>query len=484
MDMVRSKKVLIRMAIAFWVMAGLIFAVAYPQFRYETVASEALSPTIVIGEFVDGMEIQQRLTVPAEHVEEIHLMAGTYERENAGTMRLAFKDMNGVVLAQTTFPINDFENVKNTVIKLPEPLTGHRGEQVFLSLTTEGCLPGATLTLYSGNTISGGRIDVPQAVGEEDRYLLNGEAGEGTLCVSLRGFNEIGFYRYYWVIVTGVFLVALILCLIWWKQAQRGINNPLVMVCALMTKYDFLFRQLVVRDFKAKYKRSMLGMLWSFLNPLLTMAVQYIVFSTLFKSNIENYPVYLLVGIVFFNFFSEAVSMGMTSITSNASLIKKVYVPKYIYPISRVASSMINFMLALIPLALMMVVTGTGLHPSLLLILFDVMCFLGFIAGMSLLLTTSMTFFQDTQFLWNVVSMIWMYMTPIFYPESIIPANMLPVYRMNPLYQYITFARTCIINGISPAPMMYLKCIASACVALVLGAVVFKKNQDRFVLYL
>jgi ABC-2 type transport system permease protein len=256
------------------------------------------------------------------------------------------------------------------------------------------------------------------------------------------------------------------------------------MVCALMTKYDFLFRQLVVRDFKAKYKRSMLGMLWSFLNPLLTMAVQYIVFSTLFKSNIENYPVYLLVGIVFFNFFNEAVSMGMTSITSNASLIKKVYVPKYIYPISRVASSMINFLLALIPLVLVMVFTGTSIHPSLVLILFDVMCFLGFIAGMSLLLTTSMTFFQDTQFLWNVVSMIWMYMTPIFYPESIIPANMLPVYRMNPLYQYITFARTCIINGVSPVPMMYLKCIASACVVLVLGAVVFKKNQDRFVLYL
>ena len=116
--------------------------------------------------------------------------------------------------------------------------------------------------------------------------------------------------------------------------------------------------------------------------------------------------------------------------------------------------------------------------------MFDVLCFLVFITGMSLLLTTSMTFFQDTQFLWNVVSMIWMYMTPIFYPESIIPANMLPMYRMNPLYQYITFARTCIISGVSPVPIMYLKCIASACVVLVLGAVIFKKNQDRFVLYL
>ncbi|MBR3016915.1 MAG: ABC transporter permease [Clostridia bacterium] len=256
------------------------------------------------------------------------------------------------------------------------------------------------------------------------------------------------------------------------------------MVCTLFTRYQLLFRQLVSRDFKAKYKRSALGLIWSFLNPLLTMIVQYIVFSTLFQSDIENFPVYLLIGIVFFNYFSEAVSMGMTSITGNAALIKKVYVPKYIFPISRVISSLINFLLALIPLLLVMVVTGTVFRVFLLLLVFDILCLTGFCMGMGLILSTAMTFFQDTQFLWGVVSMIWMYFTPLFYPESIIPANIIGIYRMNPLYQFVTFARTCIIQGVSPEPMMYLHCIVSAVVVILLGAMIFKKNQDRFILYL
>ena len=275
-----------------------------------------------------------------------------------------------------------------------------------------------------------------------------------------------------------------LLCLHWWRGAKDGRNNPLVAVCMLFTRYGFLIRQLVSRDFKTKYKRSALGMAWSFLNPLLTMSVQYVVFSTLFQSDIPNYPVYLLSGIVFFNFFSEAVSMGMTSITGNASLIKKVYMPKYIYPVSRILSSLVNFALAIIPLLLVMLITGTAFTPALLLLIFDMLCLLGFVTGMSLLLTTAMTFVQDTQFLWGVVSMMWMYLTPLFYPESIIPAQFLTVYHMNPMYQYITFARICIIDGVSPEPMAYLWCILSSVVVLGLGILTFKRHQDKFVLYL
>ena len=176
--------------------------------------------------------------------------------------------------------------------------------------------------------------------------------------------------------------------------------------------------------------------------------------------------------------------MGMTSITGNASLIKKVYMPKYIYPVSRVISSLVNFLIALIPLMLVMLFNGLWPRPALLLLVFDILCLLGFVVGMGLLLTTAMTFFQDTQFLWGVVSMMWMYLTPIFYPESIIPAKLLTLYHMNPMYQYITFARICIIDGVSPAPMAYLWCMISSVVVLALGVVVFKKNQDKFVLYL
>ncbi|MBE6975822.1 MAG: ABC transporter permease [Ruminococcaceae bacterium] len=256
-----------------------------------------------------------------------------------------------------------------------------------------------------------------------------------------------------------------------------------VSLCTVYSRYTFLIKQLVSRDFKTKYKRSALGMAWSFVNPLLTMTVQYVVFSTLFKSDIPNYPVYLLTGIVFFSFFNEALTLGMTSITGNAALIKKVYMPKYIYPVSRVLSSLINFAFALMPLFLVVIFTGTPFQPAMLLLIFDIVCLLAFVTGMTLLLTTAMTFFQDTQFLWSVVSMMWQYVTPVFYPESIIPAKFLPIYRLNPMYQFITFARTCIIDGVSPGPSAYLRCILTAGIVLLLGVGVFRKQQNKFVLY-
>ena len=131
-----------------------------------------------------------------------------------------------------------------------------------------------------------------------------------------------------------------------------------------------------------------------------------------------------------------------------------------------------------------MIITGVKFKFSLLLLIFDVLCLLGFVLGMMLILSTSMTFFQDTQFLWGVVSMLWMYFTPLFYTENIIPSSMLTVFHMNPLYQYITFARTCIIDGVSPEPMSYLWCLLSSTIVLIIGLFVFKKNQDKFVLYI
>ena len=131
-----------------------------------------------------------------------------------------------------------------------------------------------------------------------------------------------------------------------------------------------------------------------------------------------------------------------------------------------------------------MLFTGTPIRPSLFLLFFDILCLMGFVLGMIFLLSTAMTFFQDTQFLWGVVSMMWMYLTPIFYPESIIPQKLLTLYHMNPMYQYITFARICIINGVSPEPMAYLWCILSSVVVLAVGVWVFRKHQDELVLQL
>lgn len=484
MDFKRSKRLMAIWAACYWILAVTIYLVAGQQFHYTAVTSDALSATTTVGELVDGLTITQRLIAPAESLTGFDLMAATYGRSNTGTLHAVFTNNAGEVVAAKDIDIATLPESKYFTISLDSVAQVQAGDPLTLTLTTTGCMPGNAITIYCGDTIVAGRFDIVQSISEADRYTINGVPGAGKLCVKVNCIRTLTFYRDYWLIIGGAFAALALLCLYWWRGAKDGRNNPLVAVCMLFTRYGFLIRQLVSRDFKTKYKRSALGMAWSFLNPLLTMSVQYVVFSTLFQSDIPNYPVYLLSGIVFFNFFSEAVSMGMTSITGNASLIKKVYMPKYIYPVSRILSSLVNFALAIIPLLLVMLITGTTFTPALLLLIFDMLCLLGFVTGMSLLLTTAMTFFQDTQFLWGVVSMMWMYLTPLFYPESIIPAQFLTVYHMNPMYQYITFARICIIDGVSPEPMAYLWCILSSVVVLGLGILTFKRHQDKFVLYL
>ena len=484
MNLKQSKKLLAMLAACYWILAVTIYLVAGQQFHYTAVTSDALSATTTVGELVDGLTITQRLIAPAESLTGFDLMAATYGRSNTGTLHAVFTNNAGEVVAAKDIDIATLPESKYFTIPLDSVAQVQAGDPLTLTLTTTGCMPGNAITIYCGDTIVAGRFDIVQSISEADRYTINGVPGAGKLCVKVNCIRTLTFYRDYWLIIGGAFAALALLCLYWWRGAKDGRNNPLVAVCMLFTRYGFLIRQLVSRDFKTKYKRSALGMAWSFLNPLLTMSVQYVVFSTLFQSDIPNYPVYLLSGIVFFNFFSEAVSMGMTSITGNASLIKKVYMPKYIYPVSRILSSLVNFALAIIPLLLVMLITGTAFTPALLLLIFDMLCLLGFVTGMSLLLTTAMTFFQDTQFLWGVVSMMWMYLTPLFYPESIIPAQFLTVYHMNPMYQYITFARICIIDGVSPEPMAYLWCILSSVVVLGLGILTFKRHQDKFVLYL
>ena len=255
-------------------------------------------------------------------------------------------------------------------------------------------------------------------------------------------------------------------------------------ILSSLSRYRFLIKQLVARDFKTKYKRSVLGVVWSFLNPLLTMTVQYIVFSTLFRSDTPNFAVYLLSGIVCFNFFSEATSMSLTSIVGNASLITKVYVPKYVYPLTRVMSSTVNFLLALIPLLAAMLLTRTPIRPSALLILVGVLCLFAVSLGIGLVLASSMVFFRDTQFLWGVLSMLWMYATPIFYPETIIPVRFRLLYKCNPLYHIIRFIRIALLQGVSPEPKAYVLMFVASFVPLAIGIAVFRKTQDQFVLNL
>ncbi len=264
------------------------------------------------------------------------------------------------------------------------------------------------------------------------------------------------------------------------KQQMSYILNAV----AALKKYRFLISQMVARDFKTKYKRSVLGVFWSFLNPLLTMSVYYFIFSTLFKSDVKNFAVYLMLGIVSFNFFNEACGMTLRAIVDNASLITKVYVPKYIYPLARIVSSAVNLLISLAPLIIIAALTGLEFHLSAFLSVYFLICLVIFSMGMSLMLSALMVFFRDIQFLWGILSMIWMQASAIFYPESILPDRFRIVLQINPLYHFIKNIRICVLDGVSPDPLNYLICLGIALFMLFIGACVFKKLQDRFVLYL
>ena len=255
-------------------------------------------------------------------------------------------------------------------------------------------------------------------------------------------------------------------------------------------KYSFLMKQLIIRDFKVKYKRSVLGILWSILYPVLMMAVMAVVFSQMFKFRMDgvNYLVYLMTGLVMFNYFSEASNTAMHSVVGNFSLINKVYIPKYIFPISKVLFVGINFLLTLIPLLIIILVTGSGetrciINGWYLLLPYIFLCLLLFTAGIGLIISTISVFLRDMIYIYGIILTIWNYVTPIFYDINIIPASIRPIFKMNPLYIFINGARTIILHGEYPGGKNLLLMLVISLFTLLIGSIVFKKNQDKFIYY-
>jgi len=255
-----------------------------------------------------------------------------------------------------------------------------------------------------------------------------------------------------------------------------------------MKQYRFLLQQLVSRDFKVKYKRSVLGVVWSLLYPVLMMTVMYMVFSYVFRFGDLmtgiSFPVYLLTGLVMFNYISEATNLSMSSIVASGSLINKVYLPKYIFPLSKCLFVGINLLLTLIPLYLVILVTGTGLNIYHLVLPFVFICLFLFALGVSFLLATIAVFFRDMFYIYGIITMLWMYLTPIMYPIQMIDDRFQPLFRLNPLFQFIDFAREIILYGNMPSLRSFIICGACALIMLVTGMFVFKKNQDKFIYYL
>ena len=256
---------------------------------------------------------------------------------------------------------------------------------------------------------------------------------------------------------------------------------------SVFVKYRALSNQLVQRDIKTKYRRSVLGLLWTVLNPLLMMTVLSIVFSYFFSryGDVENFPVYLLCGQVIFNFFNESTSIAMGSIVHSGELIKKVYVPKYLFPITKVMSSGVNLLSSMIALVIVMVATRSRVTPTVLLAVFPLLYVLLFSTGVSLFLSAAAVSFRDLMHLYSVVTTAWMYLTPVIYPMSILdgaPKWAVFIINANPLTAFIKIFRAVVLDGVTAPWILHVQSIVWCVIALVIGSLVFKKSQDKFIL--
>jgi ABC-2 type transport system permease protein len=250
-----------------------------------------------------------------------------------------------------------------------------------------------------------------------------------------------------------------------------------------LIRHRDLIWALVVRDLRVRYKRSALGLVWTMLQPLLTMTVMVVVFSTVFRFNLPNYPVYCLAGILFWNFFSQSIVASMVSLRANAGILHKVPLPKEVFPIATVVSGIVNLVLALVPLGLILLVTGHPLHPSLLFLPVAILLAAVFTLGMGLLLSPLAVFFTDVVEMVGVTLSLLMYLTPIFYPMAIVPERFRFVVRFNPVRSILEVFRDPIYFGKIP-PLTHLAvAFAFATAALAVGSWAFRRNSDKIPYY-
>lgn len=249
-------------------------------------------------------------------------------------------------------------------------------------------------------------------------------------------------------------------------------------------RYRELLRNLVLRDIKVRYKRSFLGFVWVMLNPLLMMLIMNIVFSDLFKISTKNYTAYLLSGIILWNFFAQSTSTAVISMVGNSNLIKKIYIPKAIFPLSVVLSATINFAFSLVPLSIIFLITGTEVSPHVYLLPLIFILVGLFSYGIALTLSTLTVFFHDTIYIYEVLLLAWMYATPIFYPDHIIPRKFAVILQLNPLYHFIIVFRGALYMDVPSLAASVFYGFLFSIASLVAGWLLYNRFKDRVVYYL
>lgn len=255
---------------------------------------------------------------------------------------------------------------------------------------------------------------------------------------------------------------------------------PFIDELVQLSRYRNLLRELIALDIKTRYKRSVLGIGWTLLNPLLTMIVLVVVFSSLFRFTVENYTVYVLSGLILWQFFAQTTSHSMSQMVWGADLLRRIYLPKAVFAVSSTGTGLVNLALALIPLVLIMLATGVPLTPAMWSLPIPVLLTAAFGLGIGLFLSALAVYYADVVNMYQVLLLAWMYLTPIIYPIDILPENLRSLMSLNPMAIFVGLFRTPILEGVLPSANMYLRGAIFAVLSLVIGWWFFSRRADEF----
>ncbi len=265
-----------------------------------------------------------------------------------------------------------------------------------------------------------------------------------------------------------------------WVYDTATLRDPAIDELFELWRYRDLLQLLVVNRIKTRYKRSVLGVVWTLLNPLLNTLVLTIAFSQIFRFNVPNYAIYILSGLLFWNFFAQSTMDAMDTLVWGSSLLKRIYIPRTIFAVAVVGNGLVNYFLALIPLAVVMLILRHPFTLNLLAIPLAILILGMFTLGMGLLLSTLAVFFVDLVYIFNVLLSVWFYLTPIIYPLSILPQRFLPFFRLNPLVHLLQIFRALIYEGNMPSAALWGLGLALALVTLLAGWIIFTRKVDEF----
>lgn len=250
-----------------------------------------------------------------------------------------------------------------------------------------------------------------------------------------------------------------------------------------LKKYQFLFEELVKRDFKKKYKRTVLGMAWSVLSPLLSLLVMRLVFTQFFGRSTPHYTTYLFCGNLVFAYFNESATQGMSSLMGNAGIFSKVNVPKYLFLFSKNVQTLINFGLTLGVFFVFCILDHITFTWKFVLLLYPICCLVLFNIGVGLILSALFVFFRDIQYLWSVFTQLLMYMSAIFYTIDGYSQTVQNIFLLNPVYLFIRYFRKIVIEATIPTAAFHLLMLTDVVIVLGLGCFMYKKYNHRFLYY-